>query len=248
MKDARTASAVIVGGECRVEVRPHEVIQTYHPRVSDDAIARRLAFQAHVGINFRTRKGRRFVYPNYGRDCLEEINDRISDATGQRLLDFALQLLPKLHGEVQRIHQHNVAHCDLKLENVLWNGTEARLIDFGAAVWIDTEGAAVTQKNGVDPREACRSIRGSILPDVICRQALLPPGHSTECPFAQDVTDHDKYAFGILMRIICTSISDATLKASSPQFAWLWSHALELTTTRERMLRAWDKFEAVSLA
>ena len=59
----------------------------------------------------------------------------------------------KVAGLVAGLHDHNVAHCDVKMGNVLLKQGELVLSDFGEAMMFDGEEAAVVH--------GCRCVRYS---------------------------------------------------------------------------------------
>lgn len=45
----------------------------------------------------------------------------------------------ELCGAVKYLHERNIIHRDVKLENVLYNGGDIKLIDFGFAMVLESE-------------------------------------------------------------------------------------------------------------
>lgn len=48
-----------------------------------------------------------------------------------------LQIARELFESLEYLHSHNIAHRDVKLENILYDGETTKLIDFGLALWTD---------------------------------------------------------------------------------------------------------------
>lgn len=237
---------VIEGAECTVTVGATEVMMVFHGHVRAKAIGRRMDFHAAAGLPFtaRSSNGRMFTFPNFGVDGVNVLNDTTECSAK---MNYITTMFPLLRTRIQEMHGKGIAHCDLKLENVLWNGKTPTIIDFGAAVWIAREGPLVVQGAGADPRLDLGCMGFTPLPREICHLAMLPNGSTNMCPFAEEVTDHDKYAFGLMLRIALNMIKDPVLKKDSPSFAFWWSSAVDLMSSRERMQSAWETLASLPL-
>ena len=230
---------VIPGAECTVTVGATEVLMVFHRHIQTKAIKRRMSFHVAAGLPFTARSSdeRMFTFPNFGSDGVNVLNDT---SNCEAKMTYIATMFPLLRVKIEKLHHKGIAHCDLKLENVLWDGKTPTIIDFGAAVWIAREGPSVVQEGEVDPRLDAGCMGFTPLPRELCHLAMLPRGSTNMCPFAEEVTDHDKYAFGLMLRIALNMIKDPVLKVESPIFALWWSSAVDIMTSREKMQSAWE--------
>lgn len=105
-----------------------------------------------------------------GLDVSELIQQR--SLTAHEVWTMAKQVAEGL----QHLHEHNIFHCDIKPQNLIWKDGKVRIIDFNVSV--DAEDLTL----GGGSRK------------------YLPPDLSiTETPQASDLVDRDLYALGITL-------------------------------------------------
>lgn len=105
-----------------------------------------------------------------GLDVSELIQQR--SLTAHEVWTMAKQVTEGL----QHLHNHNIFHCDIKPQNLMWKDGKVRIIDFNVSV-----DAADLNLGG-----------GS-------RKYLPPDLNITETPQASDLVDRDLYALGITL-------------------------------------------------
>lgn len=183
------------GAESCVVRRGDWIVQTFASTVSYERLQRRFAFERVIGYMAAACHGRSRVYPYLGTDLLNYVNSIDVHSLGKALP----QLCCAVKHAVDSLHRCNIAHCDLKAENIVVTSdcTQVVIIDYGAAVWIDSEGELVLRGDKHDPRTPLNCTCTTYVDAELVALAKLPL--QTTPQRARTICDYDYYAVGVML-------------------------------------------------
>lgn len=184
--------------------------------------------------------------------------EQLSEAVVRR---FTLQLLQA----VSHLHQHNIGHRDISLENLLLKGDSLRLMDFGQAVLLNTaegvpyryysqagkayyrapeayiprrEMPAEVPQEGWAPGAVVQVRAGGYFCEVYFEGDVVPGGVGRAEPYGYMVAPCDAFACGVCMFILQTQLPPwRTATLADPLFAYINENNVQ------SIFQAWRKQE-----